>query len=51
MLQNFNFKILHQPRSKHSNVDALRCNLIGNVESDEDFSKEIQDIRLLQELW
>jgi hypothetical protein len=50
MLQNFNFKIVHQPITKHSNVDALHCNPIGNVESNEDFSEEIQDIELLQEL-
>ncbi len=50
MLQDFNFKILHWPRSKHSNVDALNCNLIGNAKFHEDFSKEIQDIKLLQEM-
>jgi hypothetical protein len=50
MLQNFNLNFFHQPKSKHSNVDAFRCNLVGNVESDEDFFKEIQNIELLQEL-
>jgi hypothetical protein len=29
MLQNFNFKILHRPRLKHTNVDALSRNPVG----------------------
>ncbi len=31
VLQDFNFKILHQPKSKHFNVDTFNHNLIGNV--------------------
>jgi hypothetical protein len=50
MLQDFNFKIIHWPRSKHSNVDAFNHNLVGNVEFHEDFSEEIQDISFLQEM-
>jgi hypothetical protein len=29
MLQDFNFKILHKPGLKHTNVDALNRNLVG----------------------
>ncbi len=50
MLQDFNFKIIHWLRSKHSNVDALNRNLVSNAEFHEDFFKEIQDIKLLQEM-
>lgn len=45
MLQDFNFKIIHWPRFKHSNH-----NLVGNAKFHEDISKEIQDNRLLQEM-
>jgi hypothetical protein len=31
MLQDFNFKILHRPRSTHSNVDALSRNHVGGA--------------------
>ncbi len=34
----------------HSNVDVFNHNPIGNVESDEDFSIEIQNVKLLQEM-
>jgi hypothetical protein len=44
MLQDFSFKILHRPGMKHTNVDALSRNLVGEAADDEDFSEEIQDI-------
>jgi len=47
ILQDFNFKIVHWARSKHTNVDALSQNLLGVVEEDEEMW-EIQDCRLLQ---
>jgi hypothetical protein len=31
MLQDFNFKILHQPRSKHSNVESFNRNVVGSA--------------------
>jgi hypothetical protein len=31
-------------------VDALSCNPVGDVEFDENFSEEIQNIGMLQEL-
>ncbi len=36
MLQHFNFKILHLLGSKHSSVDALNRNPMGNAKSNED---------------
>jgi hypothetical protein len=44
MLQDFNFKILHRPGLKHTNVDALSRNPVGQATDDDDFSEEIQDI-------
>jgi hypothetical protein len=44
MLQDFNFKIVHRPRLRHMNVDALSKNPVGSVTDDEDFGEEIQDI-------
>ncbi len=41
MLQDFNFKILHRPRLKHTNVDALSRNPVGQATDDDDFSEEI----------
>ncbi len=43
MLQDFNFKILHWPRLKHTNVDALSKN-----PNDDDFSEKIQHIGTIQ---
>ncbi len=48
MLQDFSFKILHKPRLKHTNVDALNKNLVRPTTEDDDFSEEIQDIRSIQ---
>jgi len=44
MLQDFSFKIIHRPRLRHTNVDALSRNPVGLVADDDDFSEEIQDI-------
>jgi hypothetical protein len=44
MLQDFSFKILHRPGMKHTNVDALSRNPVGEAADDDDFSEEIQDI-------
>jgi len=41
MLQDFSFKILHKPRHKHTNVDALSRNLVRPTIEDDDFSEEI----------
>jgi hypothetical protein len=41
MLQDFSFKILHRPGLKHTNVDALSRNPVGQVADDDDFSEEI----------
>jgi hypothetical protein len=41
MLQDFSFKILHRPGMKHTNVDALSQNPVGEVADDDDFSEEI----------
>jgi hypothetical protein len=48
MLQDFSFKILHMPRLKHTNVDALSRNLVGPTTDDDDFGEEIQDIGSIQ---
>jgi hypothetical protein len=47
-LQDFNFKIVHKARSRHTNVDALSRNLINVIKVDEDLVNEIQDYKLLQ---
>jgi hypothetical protein len=36
MLQDFDFKIIHMLRSKHTNVNALSCNLMGGSNTNED---------------
>jgi hypothetical protein len=42
MLQDFSFKILHRPGLKHTNVDALSRNPMGEAtDIDDDFSEEI----------
>jgi hypothetical protein len=43
MLQDFNFKIVHKARAKHTNSDALRHNLVSSHDEDEDFGVEIKD--------
>jgi hypothetical protein len=48
MLQNFSFKIVHRPRLKHTNVDALSRNLVGSATDDDAFGEEIQDISATQ---
>jgi hypothetical protein len=48
MLQDFSFKIIHRPRLKHTNVDALSRNPVGLAADDDDFSEEIQDIASTQ---
>jgi hypothetical protein len=49
MLQDFSFKILHRPSLKHTNVDALSRNPVGQATDDDDFSEEIQDIGTVQD--
>jgi len=44
MLQDFSFKIIHQPGLRRTNVDALSRNPVGPAADDDDFSEEIQDI-------
>ncbi len=44
MLQDFSFKIVHQPGLRHTNVDALSRNPVGSAADDDDFGEEIQDI-------
>ncbi len=48
MLQDFSFKILHRPGLKHTNVDALSKNPMGQATNDDDFSEEIQDVGTIQ---
>jgi hypothetical protein len=48
MLQDFNFKILHQPKVKHTNVDALSKNPVGLAMNDDDFNEKIWDIGSVQ---
>jgi hypothetical protein len=49
MLQDFSFKILHQPGLKHTNVDVLSRNPVGQATNDDDFSEEIEDIGIVQD--
>jgi hypothetical protein len=49
MLQDFSFKILHRPGLKHTNIDALSRNPVGQATNDDDFSEEIQDIETMQD--
>jgi len=44
LLQDFDFKIVHRPSLKHTNVDALNKNPIGKASEDDDFNREIQDV-------
>jgi hypothetical protein len=44
MLQDFSFKIVHRPRFKHMNVDALSRNPIGSATDDDGFGEELQDV-------
>ncbi len=48
MLQDFSSKIVHRPRLKHTNADALSRNLVGPATDDDNFSEKIQDIRNIQ---
>jgi len=48
MVQDFSFKIIHRPRLRHTNVDALSRNPVGPAADDDDFSEEIQDIASTQ---
>jgi len=48
MLQNFNFNIVHKPSLRHSNVDTLSGNLVGEVMDDDNFSEEIQGLKTIQ---
>jgi hypothetical protein len=43
MFQDFTIKIVHRAETRHVNVDALSCNLVGSHDEDEDFGVEIQD--------
>jgi hypothetical protein len=44
LLQDFDFKIVHRPGLRHTNVDALSKNPIGKASEDDDFNREIQDV-------
>jgi hypothetical protein len=44
LLQDFSFKILHRPGMKHTNVDALSRNPVGEAQDDDDFCEEIRDV-------
>ncbi len=44
MLQDFSFKILHQPGLKHTNADALSRNPVGQATDDDDFGEKIQNV-------
>jgi hypothetical protein len=46
MLQDFSFKILHRPRMRHTNADALSRNPVGATMDDEDYGREIQDLSI-----
>jgi hypothetical protein len=48
MLQDFSFKIVHQPRFKHTNVDALSRNPVGLAIDDDDFNEETQGLGSIQ---
>jgi hypothetical protein len=43
MLQDFQFKIIHQAGSKHLNVNALSQNPIGSLEEDEEFGSDVME--------
>jgi hypothetical protein len=44
MLQDFNFKIVHRPGLRHTNVDALNRNSVRSATNHDDLGEEIQDI-------
>jgi len=44
LLQDFSFKILHRPGMKHTNVDALSRNPVGEAQDNDDFCEEIRDV-------
>jgi hypothetical protein len=44
MLQDFSFKIIHRPGLRHTNVDALSRNPVGQATDDDDFNEEVYDI-------
>jgi hypothetical protein len=44
LLQDFDFKIVHRPGLRHTNVDALSRSHVGKASEDDDFNKEIQDV-------
>jgi hypothetical protein len=44
LLQDFDFKIVHRPGLRHTNVDALSRNPVGKALEDDDFNREIQDV-------
>jgi hypothetical protein len=44
MLQDFSFKIFHRPEMKHTNVDVLSRNPVGEARDDDNFCEEIRDI-------
>ncbi len=44
LLQDFDFKIVHRPGLRHTNVDALSRNPVGKASEDDDFNREIQDV-------
>jgi hypothetical protein len=48
MLQDFSFKIVHRPRLKHMNVDALSRNPVGSTADDDGFGEELQDVAGLE---
>jgi hypothetical protein len=48
MVHDFNFKIMHRARSKRTNVNALSKILVGYVNEDGNFEKEIQDCEWMQ---
>jgi hypothetical protein len=43
MLQDFQFKIIHQVGNKHLNVNALSQNPVGFLEEDEDFGNDVME--------
>jgi len=44
LLRDFSFKILHRLGMKHTNVDALSRNPVGEAQDDDDFCEEIRDV-------
>ncbi len=48
ILQDFNFNIVHRLGLRHSNVDALSGNLVGEAMDDDNFSEEIHGLKTIQ---